>query len=181
MNDINPVQTTPFSIAYKIKSRVWAMINMTIFRWNFFFMRKYRVAILKLFGAKIDWSCSIDRTSTIIAPWNLTMKEKSSLGEFSLIMCHNEVVIGKKTCIGRDVYLLTGSHNIESNTFELTTGPINIGSCVWVATRSTVGKGVTIGDGAVVAAESNVVKDVEPWTVVGGNPAKFIKKRVIKD
>lgn len=176
-----PTQTTPFGFGYKLKSRLWNLVNATLFRWSFFFMRKYRVAILKLFGANIDWSCSIDRNATIIAPWNLTMKEKSSLGEFSLTMCHNEVVIGEKTCIGRDVYLLTGSHNIESNTFELTTRPIKIGSCVWIATRSTVGKGVTIGDGAVIAAESNVIKDVETWTIVGGNPAKPIKKRVIKE
>ena len=40
---------------------------------------------------------------------------------------------------------------------------------------------VVIGDGAVVGARAAVFKDVEPWTVVGGNPAKFIKKRIIKD
>ena len=59
------------------------MVNVTFFRWNFFFMRKYRIAILKMFGAKIDWSCSIDRTATIIDPWNLTMGEKSSIGEYA--------------------------------------------------------------------------------------------------
>ena len=95
-------------------------------------------------------------------------------------MCHNKIRIGIKSCIGRDVYLLTGSHNISSYNFELTTAPIIIGDYVWIATRSAVGKGVSIGTGAVVAAESNVVKDVEPWTVVGGNPAKPIKKREIR-
>ena len=48
---------------------------------------------------------------------------------------------------------------------------------VWVATGAVILPGVTIGEGAVVAAGAVVVKDVEPWTVVGGNPAKFIKKR----
>lgn len=143
-------------------------------------MRKYRIAILKMFGAKVDWSCSIDRTATIVDPWNLTMGEKSSIGEYALVRCRDIVKIGTGTCIGRDVYLLTGSHNISSYNFELTTAPIIIGDYVWIATRSTVGKGVTIGIGAVVAAESNVVKDVEPWTVVGGNPAKPIKKREIR-
>ena len=84
INDkFDPVQTTPFSIAYKIRSRIWGIVNATFFRWNFFFMRKYRVAILRSFSAKVDWSCSIDRTATIIAPWNLTMGEKSSIGEYS--------------------------------------------------------------------------------------------------
>ena len=51
----------------------------------------------------------------------------------------------------------------------------------WVAADAFVGMGVTIGEGAVVGARSAVFKDVEPWTVVGGNPAKFIKKRIIKN
>lgn len=77
--------------------------------------------------------------------------------------------------------MLTGSHNIESSNFELVTAPITIKDHVWITTNSIISRGVTIGKGAVVAAGSNVVKDVEPWTVVGGNPAKFIKNRVIKD
>ena len=59
--------------------------------------------------------------------------------------------------------------------------PITIGDRAWVAADAFVGMGVTIGEGAVVGARAAVFKDVEPWTVVGGNPAKFIKKRVMKD
>lgn len=176
-----PTQTTPFGIAYKLKSRLWGLTNATLFRWSLFFMRKYRVAILKLFGAKIDWSCSVDRTATIVDPWNLSMGRMSSIGEYACIRCRGKVTIGENCCIGRDVYLLSASHDISSPTFDMISAPINIEDNVWIATRSTVGKGVTIGKGAVIAAESNVVKDVEPWTVVGGNPAKPIKKRVIKE
>ena len=181
MNVINPVQTTPYGVGYKIKSRLWAFVNKTIFRWSLFFMRKYRVLLLRMFGAKIHMTCSIDRTATIIDPWNLTMSEQSSIGEYACIRCRDKITIGKKTCIGRDVYLLTASHNIASSNFEQITAPISIGDYVWVATRSTVGKGCNLGEGCVVAAESLVVKDVEPWMVVGGNPAKVIKRRIIKD
>lgn len=59
----------------------------------------------------------------------------------------------------------------------MVTAPITINDNVWIATNSIIAKGVTIGKGSVVAAGSNVVKDVAPWTVVGGNPAKFIKNR----
>ena len=65
--------------------------------------------------------------------------------------------------------------------FEITSKPITIKDNVWVATGAIVLPGVTIGAGAVVAAGSVVVKDVEPWTVVGGNPAKFIKKRELRN
>ena len=54
-------------------------------------------------------------------------------------------------------------------------------SKAWVAAEAFVGPGVTIGEGAVVGARAAVFKNVTPWTVVGGNPAKYIKDRVIKD
>ncbi len=56
-------------------------------------------------------------------------------------------------------------------------GDIQIGNDVWIASKAMIFSGVTIGDGAVIAAHALVVKDVEPYTVVGGNPAKVIRKR----
>jgi acetyltransferase-like isoleucine patch superfamily enzyme len=75
------------------------------------------------------------------------------------------------------VKLITGSHEISSGHFDLITRPITVEDNVWIATGAMILPGVTIGEGAVVAAGAVVTKDVEPWTVVGGNPARFIKKR----
>jgi acetyltransferase-like isoleucine patch superfamily enzyme len=58
-----------------------------------------------------------------------------------------------------------------------TNGDVVIGNDVWIGADVTIMSGVTIGDGAVIAANSHVVKDVEPYTIVGGNPAKTIRKR----
>ena len=63
---------------------------------------------------------------------------------------------------------------------ELTYAPITVGHDAWVASRAIVLPGVSVGDGAVVAAGAVVTKNVEAWTVVGGNPAKVIKKRSLK-
>ena len=59
----------------------------------------------------------------------------------------------------------------------LVTAPIVIEDQAWVAADAFVGMGVRIGQGAVVGARAAVFKDVKPWTVVGGNPAKYIKMR----
>ncbi len=56
-------------------------------------------------------------------------------------------------------------------------GNINIGNDVWIGYNATIMAGVTIGDGAIIATNSTVIKDVEPYSIVGGNPAKEIKKR----
>ncbi|MCH5329152.1 MAG: putative colanic acid biosynthesis acetyltransferase [Coprobacter sp.] len=179
--EFNPVQTTPYSVGYKIKSRLWAIVNSTLFRWTPFFMRKTRVAILRLFGANVDWSCSIRGGAEIIDPWNLSMGALSSIDKECCIRCRGKVMIGEKCCISQGVNILTGTHNITSPNFEMITAPVTIEDNVWVATNAIIGKGVTIGKGAVIGAGAVVTKDVESWTVVGGNPAKFIKKRVIKN
>lgn len=181
MSEFKPTQTTPFSILYKIKSRFWGLINSSIFRWTPFFMRKTRIAILRAFGANIDWSCSISRKAEIVDPWNLTMGRQSSLDEECCVRCRNKVTIGKLCCISRGVYILSASHDISSPNFEMVSAPIIVEDNCWIATKAIIGKGVIIGEGAVVGAGACVFKDVEPWTVVGGNPAKFIKMRVIKN
>lgn len=108
--------------------------------------------------------------------------------------------IGKFCSIGRGVRVFLGGnhrtdwittypfnvmHNGEFNSGNITghpstKGDVNIGNDVWLGENSTIMFGVTIGDGAVIAANSHVVKDVEPYTIVGGNPAKHIKYRFDK-
>ena len=78
---------------------------------------------------------------------------------------------GKNTVIGER----------PANRQSMSYAPIHIGKNVWIGANATVLAGVTIGDGAVVAAGAVVTKDVEPNTIVGGVPAKVIKKIEIKD
>ena len=72
---------------------------------------------------------------------------------------------------GGDFFKKQNKELIKSN------GDVSIGNDVWIAERVTIMSGITIGDGAVIAANSHVVKDVEPYSIVGGNPARHIKYR----
>ena len=82
--------------------------------------------------------------------------------------------------MSQGAYLCTASHDISDSLNPLVTAPIIIEDQAWVAADAFVSMGVTVGQGAVIGARACVFKDVEPWTVVGGNPAKFIKRREIK-
>lgn len=137
--------------------------------------------LLRLFGAKIANNAVIESGVRIFLPYNLTMKEYSCIS--SGVTLHNVdmVTIGYQATISQGAFICAGDHDISDPKFHQRTRPINIGDYAWVAVEAFVGMGVTIGEGAVVAARGVVMRDVEPWTVVGGNPAKFIKKRVIKD
>ena len=88
--------------------------------------------------------------------------------------------IGDNACDSQDAYLCTGSHNWSSPSFNLVTKSIVIEHAAWVAARSTVGPGVTIGEGAVLGLGSTTAKNLLPWKVYSGNPAEAIKDRVLK-
>lgn len=62
-----------------------------------------------------------------------------------------------------------------SDHFDLQSAPVNIGDDVWIGFGACIMKGVTVGEGAIIAAHAVVTKDVQPYTVVGGNPAQVIK------
>lgn len=94
------------------------------------------------------------------------------------ISCGDTIEIGEGATIGRDVCIRSfDGHTIEEDGYRIS-APISIGRHVWIGQGATVLKGVTIGDGAIVAAESLVTKDVPAGAVVGGVPAKVLKENV---
>lgn len=137
--------------------------------------------LLRLFGAKIDATAVVYSSAKVYYPANLIMERNSCLA--SDVNCYNVALIriGANTTVSQGAYLCTASHDIAHPLNPLITAPVIIEDQAWVAVNAYIGMGVTIGQGAVVGARSCVFKDVEPWTVVGGNPAKFIKKRIIKE
>ena len=171
------------SLKVIVKGKIWACFYNTLFRFSWRF-NGFRMALMRLFGAKLDIAdkgyVSFHPHAIITCPWNFSAGNLTSIGNQAWMYALDKIVIGEKTCIGEQVKLLTGYHDISAWNFAFRTRPITIGSCVWIATGAIVLPGVTIGDGAVVAAGAVVTKDVEPWTIVGGNPARLIKKRIMQ-
>ncbi|GAB1858090.1 hypothetical protein MHTCC0001_29270 [Flavobacteriaceae bacterium MHTCC 0001] len=87
------------------------------------------------------------------------------------------ISIGENVSISSDVTILTADHDMDSPDFAGRNRSVNIEDYVWVGTAAMIMPGVSIGKGAVVAAGAIVTKDVEPYHVVAGIPAKFIKER----
>ncbi|MDP4120713.1 MAG: acyltransferase [Bacillota bacterium] len=93
------------------------------------------------------------------------------------IFCHEEINIGENVAIAEGV-MIRDSDNHDVFGSDNKTQPINIGNHVWIGMRAMILKGVTIGDGAIIAAGAVVTKDVPPKCLVGGVPAKIIKENI---
>lgn len=170
------------SIKNKIMRVIWKSVYMLAFRYtpNPLFWQ-WRVFVLKCFGASIGKNCKIRSSVSFWAPWHLVLEDYVSIGQNAQIYSVDKITLKTKVCISQGAYLCTASHDITQPGNPLITAPITINNFAWVAADAFVGMAVTIGQGAVVGARAAVFKDVEPWTIVGGNPAKPIKKRVLRD
>jgi putative colanic acid biosynthesis acetyltransferase WcaF len=167
-----------FSLKNKMARLVWNISCLILFRpFGSRLFKKWRVLVLKCFGAKIEWSSHIYSSVKIWAPWNLEIGVNSSLGP--QVDCYNQgkVSIGANTVISQKTYLCASTHDYTKRDFPLVLKPIQIGNGVWIAAGAFIGPQVRIGDYAVIAACAVVIKNVDANTIVGGNPAKFIKTR----
>lgn len=133
--------------------------------------------LLRLFGARMGRGAVVYSSTRIYYPPYLTMAEYACLADG--VECYNvaPITIGAYATVSQGAMLCTATHDIMSPTHELVTRPITIGAKAWIGARAYVGPGVNIGEGAVAGATASVYKDVEPWTIVGGNPAQTLKKR----
>jgi putative colanic acid biosynthesis acetyltransferase WcaF len=108
------------------------------------------------------------------------MGDHSCLSEAVDCYCVDKIRIGPYSTVSQYSFLCTASHDYTNPNMQLVTAPIVIGERVWITADVFVAPGVAIGDGAVVSARSSVFADVEPWTVVAGNPARAVKPRMLK-
>ncbi len=141
----------------------------------------WKLFLLRVFGAKVHSTSVVYSTARIYMPWNLELGEYACLSPE--VDCYNvaKITIGAHSTVSQKTYLCAASHNIAKASHPLITAPIVIEDQVWVGAAAFIGMGVTVLQGAVVGASSSVYKNVEPWTVVGGNPAKFIKNRIVEN
>ncbi len=140
-----------------------------------------RRLLLRCFGANIGQHVHIANSAVIYFPWNLTVGDWSAIGEQAYIYNLGVITIGEKATVSQRAHLCAGSHDYTNPALPLLTPPIIVGNQVWICADAFVGPGVTVGEGAVLGACAVVCKNVEPWAVMAGNPARFVKKRAFKE
>jgi putative colanic acid biosynthesis acetyltransferase WcaF len=171
---------SPHSLRNRLGRVLWAFVWALFYRPSPKVFHGWRRFLLRLFGAQIGKGSHPHASVRVWAPWNLKMGDHSCLSHFVDCYCVAPITIGAHATVSQYSYLCTASHDIEDPHLALVTAPIVIGEGAWITADVYIGPGVTVGDGAVVGARSSVFKDVPPWTVVAGNPAREMRKRVLR-
>lgn len=114
---------------------------------------------------------------TLWRPGGLTIGHHSTINSGSVIDSRGGLRIGSSVNIAGYVQIWTAAHDPDSATHQAVLAPVVIEDFVWIATRATILPGVTVGEGAVIAAGSVVTHDIPPYTIVGGVPARKIRDR----
>ncbi len=173
----NPFVGASFSRRNRMARVIWQIVWLLLFRPSPPPAHSWRCWLLRLFGAQIGFACHVYSDVEIWAPWNLQMAPYSCLGRRVICYSMASVSLGERVVVSQGVHLCTGSHDYESEQFQLFTRPISIGADAWVCAEAFVGPGVSIAPGAVIGARSVVVREQPAWMVCGGNPCRPIKPR----
>lgn len=167
------VDTIPLRnrVARLIWGVVWALLFRPFVGRPF---RYWRVFLLRCFGAKIGKRCSIYTNVRVWAPWNLTLGPATVIDRNVYLYTVSPITIGAQVFVSDGAFLCTASHDITRLDRPLTHLPITIHDGAWICAQAFVGPGVTVGEGAIVAARAVVTRDVPPWAIVAGNPARIV-------
>lgn len=132
---------------------------------------------LRIFGFRISASSCIHRCCKFFHLGRLKIGRHSFISFGCYLDNRREIIIGDNVEIAHNVKIYTLGHDIDSPKFETKGKPVIIKDHVFIFSNALIMPGVTLNEGAVVLPGAVVTKDVEAYTVVGGNPAKFVKRR----
>ena len=136
-----------------------------------------RALIAKLTGREVDEGFHLFPPFYSDCGKNIHLGKRVTINAGCCFQDQGGIEIGDDVLIGHQVVITTINHDLHPlRRGNMTPAPVKIGKKVWIGSHATILPGVTVGNGAVIAAGAVVTKDVPPNTVVGGVPAKVIKE-----
>lgn len=174
----DPYLAPAFPLKSKLLRATWGVVYALLFRTSPRPFHRWRSFLLRCFGARLGENCHIYGGARIWAPWNLICEDNATIGDEAIVYNPEQVSLGSHAIVSQQAYLCGATHDYEDPAFPLIAFPISLGSYAWVCARATVQPGVSVGEGAVLALGSVATRDLEPWTVYAGVPARKVKLRI---
>ena len=185
MKDRMGKELTNSQIMQKGTNRVLSILldlELLLLRWvghiPLHFMRRF---FYQLSGIKIGSGSTIHMWAAFYDPTNIVIGQGTIIGDHAFLDGRAKITVGDNVDIASSIMVYNGKHDYESEDFHPVFSPVVIEDYVFIGPRVIIQPGVTIGKGAVIAAGAVVTKDVSPFAIVGGVPAKPIGERKLKN
>lgn len=163
--------------ASKLKEILWYFIKIIFFLSAVPYPSKFKVIILRFFGAKIGVGLVLKPRVNIHFPWKLIIGDNVWIGEEAFLLNFEKLTIGNNVCISQRAFLCGGNHDYKVPTMPYRNGTIALEDGSWIGASSFVGPNVKIGINTVVSAGSVVTKSLPVNCIYRGNPIQFLKNR----
>jgi putative colanic acid biosynthesis acetyltransferase WcaF len=171
-----PGSTSPWDIMTRIRLFMWQVMWACTCAWTPKPANRWRVFVLRRFGARIYGRPFVHQRARIAMPWNVTLHDASCVGDRANLYSQDSITLHAGALVAQEAYLCCGTHDLRDPDWPLMTAAIVVGDRAFVGARAFVMPGVTIGAGAVIGAGSVVTADVAPGSRVAGNPARPLPK-----
>ncbi|WP_346323817.1 acetyltransferase [Emcibacter sp. SYSU 3D8] len=149
-----------------------------LFAWSPRPLWGWRRMLLRVFGAQVGHGVHIYPSVRITIPWNLSIGDGSAIGDRVTLYALGPITLGKRVTVSQGAHLCAGTHDWRMPDMPLLKPPILIADDAWICADAFVGPGVRVGMGAIAGARAVVVRDVAAATIVGGNPARVLRRRI---
>lgn len=166
-----------FSLRNRFVRVVWGVAWLLLARFTPPPLHAWRRLVLRAFGAKVGRGARVHASAAIWLPRNLELGEQVLIGPGARLYNQGTIKIGAWSVISQRAHLCASTHRIDDPDFQLECRPIVVGERCWVAAEAFVGPGVTMGDGAVLAARGVLFENAEEDGIYRGNPAALVRQR----
>jgi len=173
----DPYLKPGFSLGNRLARALWAVVYVLFFRPSPRPLHAWRALLLRMFGARVGRNSRIYPKTRIWAPWNLECEDMVAIADEAIIYNPEPVFLGSHSIVSQQAYLCGATHDHNDPAFPLVAAPIRIGAYAWICARATVQPGIEVAEGAVLGLGGVATKNLDPWTVYGGIPARKIGER----
>lgn len=167
-----------FSVINKLRRFIWKLSWFLLCSWTPNPLHAWRCFVLRIFGAKIGKTNFIYPNCKIWAPWLLETEDVVTIGPGVEIYNPGGLFLGHHSILSQDAFICGATHDYNTIDFTYVKKIIVIEAYAWICAKAIVLPGVHCSEGSVLGAGSLTSRNLEPWTVYAGNPARIVKKRI---
>lgn len=178
--DLSKFDNSSYNPGGLVKRTLWFFVNALFIASSANPLSGLRVLLLRWFGAKVGEGVVVKPGVNIKYPWKLSIGNYVWIGENVWIDNLGDVTIGDNVCISQGAMLLCGNHDYKSSSFDLRIGNITLEEGTWIGAKSVVCPGITCRSHSILSVNSVATKDLESYKVYQGNPAVFVRERVVE-